>query len=185
MAVMFVFTGCEKEDPVIKNPESSNLFLGLDVSSMQEHEILAHFRNYDFSNLESNYDDVRVISSSSDDLSNKPRISTRASCQAAGRLRKLSGTATGYSVLVLENGTSPIAFLNFTGNPSQILYYSIDDTKSYDFVIGVSSGGGSSEDFSFNVVRPSGGATSYWFYGIDATSGEFGEITDIDYFVCP
>src|SRR5690606_2351321 len=94
---------------------------------------------------------------------------TNGTCQASANIRQISGTATDYTVVVLENGSFSDVLVGFTGNPSQYKYYDIDETESYTFISQADNG--SSEDYSLRIVRPDATTLSYYYYGRSPLDG--------------
>ncbi|WP_236979190.1 hypothetical protein [Membranihabitans maritimus] len=167
MAVLFVFTSCEKEDPVIEKPKEVELLP--DFSTLSKQEVADWYKNLDRSKLERNFYEIKAPRKD-----RSTRIELRDQCGLELEVERTQGTATEYEFFIFETGeVLPIYYGTIDeSTPTVISPPAYDDTKSYDVYVQPEDGGSTEEfwvrlrtpddQFNFTMATWDSERTAYW-----------------------
>lgn len=110
---------------------------------------------------------------------------TNGICDAYVNVYKRSGSASEYGILIFENGIPLMTISGLTGDISQRLPFTCDETKSYDFYV-YCENGSASETFDVNIIRPDYVSHAYNMINMDMSDRSYKfVIGNFDYFKCP
>lgn len=111
---------------------------------------------------------------------------TDGTCDAYVSVYQYSGSASTYTLRVDPDVGPTFKVSGITGNPNDEKSFTIDEDRTYKFEI-TAVGGGSSESFGVQIIRPDQIAHNKSFYGVDMTVPDpYVLVFDqFDYFDCP
>ena len=139
MAVLFMFTACEVDDPALKAPDKSEKLT--DYSSMSEQEWVNYIQNLDRSQMNEKQSNLIIKK-----IEGPTKLRMRASCLLEVYIERTVGTATQYMFSITEVGTT-LPIIKFPVVSTWADITSIDDAKEYDVFVEPILGQNGNEDY--------------------------------------